>query len=280
MNIEELNKVPHEQICDRVKDKFIQIYNQKFGDGGDTFFEQQKAFFMGQMLNGPFKNKLKMASSLSIQDAFLLLAIEGLSIEPGAGAYGYLMCDTTHDKTTNQWTQTAKISITGYGEIYRRQREGQISHCDKPVIVYDCDDFAVGEENGHKFVKWLKCMNRPEGARIIGAYMRIVRNDGDVDYAVMDMDEVKRLEAYSMRFLGGKSSNALYHSNNGQIDPGFLIAKLCKHAFKTYPKIPVGIGGQMMANADMNEQPQQTQAFGGNEPQKGVRVETDENDPF
>ncbi len=278
MTIEELNKIPHEQICDRAKDKFIAIYDQKFGEGGETFFEQQKAYFLNQLLNGPFKNKLKLASTLSIHDAFMLLAIEGLSLEPGAGAYCYLMCDTFQDKATQQWVQTAKISVTGYGEIFRRQRAGQISHCDKPVIVYDCDDFAVGEENGHKFVKWLKCMNRPASARIIGAYMRIVRKDNDVDYAVMDMDEVNRLENYSRRFLGGQNSNALYHSNNGQIDPGFLIAKLCKHAFKTYSKLPIGTAAVLVSEMDIQERPAE-KAF-GEQPMQGVKVETDDDDPF
>ena len=33
----------------------------------------------------------------------------------------------------------------------------------------------------------------------------------------------------------------------------------CKHAFKTYPKLPVGLGG--MLQADVDSQPQQQQIF-------------------
>ena len=34
--------------------------------------------------------------------------------------------------------------------------------------------------------------------------------------------------------------NELYTSNNGNIDTGFLCAKIIKHAFKTYPKVRIG----------------------------------------
>ena len=279
--ITNIEKIPHEQICDHAKDKFIAIYNQKFGEGGETFFEQQKTFFLNQMLNGSYKNKLRLASSLSILDAFMFLAIEGLSLEPGAGAYCYLMCDTFQDKATQTWIQMAKISVTGYGEIFRRQREGQIKYCDKPVIVYDCDEFSIGEHEGHKFVNWAKSFPTPPTARIVAAYMKIVRPDGSPDYAVIDMNEINRLENFSRRFLGGSTSNALYHSNNGQIDPGFLIAKLCKHAFKTYPKIAIGMGAILEADVDSHTQPNHEEpGVFGEQPIQGVTVETEENDPF
>lgn len=35
-------------------------------------------------------------------------------------------------------------------------------------------------------------------------------------------------------------ANALYTSNNGSIDPGFLENKMIKHAFDAYPKVRTG----------------------------------------
>ena len=32
MDIEQLNKTPHNQICDLARDRFIEVYNQKFGE--------------------------------------------------------------------------------------------------------------------------------------------------------------------------------------------------------------------------------------------------------
>lgn len=40
----------------------------------------------------------------------------------------------------------------------------------------------------------------------------------------------------------------------GSIDPGFLIAKCVKHAFKNYPKLPIGKG--MVMEADLPEEEQ------------------------
>lgn len=81
MDIEQLNKAPHNQICDLARDKFIEVYNQKFGEGGEVFFEEQKALFNNELLNGSFKGYLEKATSLNIHDAFMNLAINGLSLE-------------------------------------------------------------------------------------------------------------------------------------------------------------------------------------------------------
>ena len=83
MDIGQLNKTPHNQICDLARNKFIEVYNQKFGDGGEVFFEEQKALFNNELLNGSFKGYLEKATSLNIHDAFMNLAINGLSLEKG-----------------------------------------------------------------------------------------------------------------------------------------------------------------------------------------------------
>jgi len=85
--------------------------------------------------------------------------------------------------------------------------------------------------------------------------MKITRNDGSTDYAVLLPEDWKRLQGYSEKqnrkwdnnahaYVNG-NPNDLYVADGGQIDKGFLIAKLIKHAFKTYPKARVGRGTQL-----------------------------------
>lgn len=294
MDIEQLNKTPHNQICDLARDKFIEVYNQKFGEGGEVFFEEQKALFNNELLNGSFKGYLEKATSLNIHDAFMNLAINGLSLEKGTTTLCYLMGYSNYDKNTRQSTYTAKIAYTGYGEILLRQRAGQILRCDNPVVVYDCDDFRFGERDGHKFVDYVKTYPRPANSRIVACYVKIILPNNSYDYFVLDHEGFDRLREYSAKFGGqDHKANALYGGSytgdDGKmyfkdIDTGFLISKTCKHAFKTYPKLPVGLGGMLQADVDRQPQQQQQQeAFGASqaETQKnGVKAKVDDDSPF
>ena len=85
---------------------------------------------------------------------------------------------------------------------------------------------------------------------MIAAFIRIVRNDGSEDYQWLMEGDILRLKAYSERANAkwndqtkrkeNGQANALYTSNNGQIDPGFLENKMIKHAFDAYPKVRTG----------------------------------------
>lgn len=292
MDIEQLNKTPHEQICDLAKDKFIEIYNQKFGEGGEVFFEEQKALFNNELLNGSFKGYLAKASSLCIHDAFMNLAINGLSLEKGSSTLCYLMGYSNYDKNTGGYNYTAKITYTGYGEILLRQRAGQIVRCDNPVVVYSCDEFRFGERDGHKFVEYIKQYPRQAGSYIVACYVKIILPGGGYDYFVMDREGIDRLRTYSEKFSGKNGPNALYGGvytgNDGKeyfrdIDTGFLVSKTCKHAFKNYPKLKVGIGAQLQADIDTNQsaQEQKQEIFGSQQQQKqGVKINASDNDPF
>ena len=86
--------------------------------------------------------------------------------------------------------------------------------------------------------------------KVIAAFIRIVRNDNSVDYQWLMEGDIERLKHYSekanakwndqtkRRELG--KANALYSSNSGGIDPGFLENKMIKHAFDAYPKVRTG----------------------------------------
>lgn len=292
MDIEQLNKTPHEQICDLAKDKFIEIYNQKFGEGGEVFFEEQKALFNNELLNGSFKGYLAKAPSLCIHDAFMNLAINGLSLEKGSSTLCYLMGYSNYDKNTREYNYTAKITYTGYGEILLRQRAGQIVRCDNPVVVYSCDEFRFGERDGHKFVEYIKQCPRQAGSYIAACYVKIILPGGGYDYFVMDREGIDRLRTYSEKFSGKNGPNALYGGvytgNDGKeyfrdIDTGFLVSKTCKHAFKNYPKLKVGIGAQLQADIDTNQsaQEQKQEIFGSQQQQKqGVKINASDDDPF
>lgn len=292
MDIEQLNKTPHEQICDLAKDKFIEIYNQKFGEGGEVFFEEQKALFNNELLNGSFKGYLANAPSLCIHDAFMNLAINGLSLEKGSSTLCYLMGYSNYDKNTGGYNYTAKITYTGYGEILLRQRAGQIVRCDNPVVVYSCDEFRFGERDGHKFVEYIKQSPRQAGSYIVACYVKIILPGGGYDYFVMDREGIDRLKTYSEKFCGKNGPNALYGGvytgEDGKeyfrdIDTGFLVSKTCKHAFKNYPKLKVGIGAQLQADIDTNQsaQEQKQEIFGSQQQQKqGVKINASDDDPF
>ena len=123
--------------------------------------------------------------------------------------------------------------------------------------------------------------NLPHRSRhIVACFMKIVRTDNSVDYAVMFEEDWTRLSGYSARQNRKWNSqarryeegapNALYSSQNGGIDPGFLMAKCIKHAFKTYPKVRIGRGTQM--ETDTIDQPQDD-FYGVDEPAAGPQPE-------
>ena len=111
---------------------------------------------------------------------------------------------------------------------------GQVRYVDNPVVCYEGDTFSPGLVDGVKTVTYQAACPRKSN-KVIGGFIRIVRADGTVDWHWMMEGDIKRLEAYSYknnqrwnpqtRQKEGKA-NALYTSNEGGIDPGFLESKL------------------------------------------------------
>jgi len=299
MNIlDQIKTAQHEQIPDLAHSKFVEVYAQKFGpDKAEVFFEEQKNLFISEMANGSYKDFLKEATGESIYFAFLFLAINGLSIEKGSTTTCYLECKRikigerqgNDGKNYPVYQPNACITVTGYGEIILRQRAGQITSVDSPKVVYDCDTLRYGERDGKPFLEYEKALPRPKGSKIIACYVRIVKKDGTIDYFVLDTDEILRLKQYSGRAnkYWDKNANtyverpnALYgtQADGSDIDTGFLKSKTVKHAFKGYPKLSIGAGGSLEADKDLEQTPAPdtpTQA-----PANGVKVDTDDNDPF
>ena len=267
-----------------VHNHIVALYNQVHGEGGEAFAERESRYISRSIIDDSSK---WAATPLSVFLAYVDLAVKNLTLEPGPQSLCYLLVRSVKvNVADNQgsikeaWESRCYISITGYGEILLRQRAGQIRHCDTPVVVYHGDTFTYTEQDGRKHVSY--GLN-PEHdiTRPIACFMKITRIDGTVDYAVMLPEAWARLGDYSLkqnaRGLRDKTKaapNALYTSGaGGSIDPGFLIAKCVKHAFKSYPKLPIGRGMIMEADIPVGE-PDPEQYYNLSSPEKDPQPKT------
>ena len=266
INIKLLNELQPTEIVrnDKVRDKFIQIYEamwtQSTGVSGEAAYEKEARNF--NRLLSEKEDIRKKCNHFSLFTSFLDVAISGLTLDPGTKAQAYLLSRSIavdsyvdeHGQKKNRYETQCVLTVSGYGELVLRARCGQIRHADNPVIVYEEDGFEFGERNGQKFVNYT-CRLPHQSGRIVACFMKITRADGSADYAVMLPEDWQRLSNYSARqnskynyqtkqWENGKP-NALYSAQGGQIDPGFLVAKCIKHAFKTYPKARVGRATQL-----------------------------------
>ena len=266
ISIKLLNELQPTEIVrnDKVRDKFIQIYEamwtQSTGVSGEAAYEKEARNF--NRLLSEKEDIRKKCNHFSLFTSFLDVAISGLTLDPGTKAQAYLLARSIavdsyvddHGQKKNRYETQCVLTVSGYGELVLRARCGQIRHADNPVIVYEEDGFEFGERNGQKFVNYT-CRLPHQSGRIVACFMKITRADGSADYAVMLPEDWQRLSNYSARqnskynyqtkqWENGKP-NALYSAQGGQIDPGFLVAKCIKHAFKTYPKARVGRAPQL-----------------------------------
>ena len=266
ISIKLLNELQPTEIVrnDNVRDKFIQIYEamwtQSTGVSGEAAYEKEARNF--NRLLSEKEDIRKKCNHFSLFTSFLDVAISGLTLDPGTKAQAYLLARSIavdsyvddHGQKKNRYETQCVLTVSGYGELVLRARCGQIRHADNPVIVYEEDSFEFGERNGQKFVNYT-CRLPHQSGRIVACFMKITRADGSADYAVMLPEDWARLSNYSARqnskfnyqtkqWENGKP-NALYTAQGGQIDPGFLVAKCIKHAFKTYPKARIGHATQL-----------------------------------
>jgi hypothetical protein len=246
---------PTQLVADqKVSKKFIGLYDAIHGKGlGEAIYHKEQFNFVKLLNDNP---TLAQCSKMSLYGCFLDVAVNGLSLDNTSRPLCYLIPRDVKTGRKDQQTgrdiyeKRASVSITGYGELVMRKRAGHINYADNPVVVYDGDLFEAGlDASGAKFVKYTARTPRKSN-KIVGAFIRIVRNDGSVDYQWMLEADIDRLKRYSERAnskwdtekkqrIPG-AANALYSSNDGQIDPGFLENKMIKHAFDAYPKIRIG----------------------------------------
>ena len=304
LTVEQINQLAPLDIVtnDIVRQRFIQIYDTLWGNG-EAAYERESNFFSRILRDD---EKLQKSTRFSIFTSFIDLAVSGLSLEPGARALCYLMGrnhktsevkrDSSGKPMTDKYGNPIYIyegrmvlTVSGYGELVMRARSGQIRHADNPVLVYAEDNFSFGETDGRKVLNYT-CNLPHKSNQIVACYMKITRADGTIDYAVMYEESWKRLEGFSernnRRYVNGQwvgKANELYNSNGGSIDPGFLMAKCIKHAFKTYPKVRIGKYTAMESDQIDNAQAQKEidDFYGVTEPAtEQPAMPHDDNPPF
>lgn len=305
LTVEEINQLKPLEIVEHpiVRERFTQIYETLWGNGEAAY--QRESIYFNKALRDNDKGKLQRATQFSIFTAFIDLAVCGLSLEPGTRALAYLMGRNVNvgTKEKAQWEGRCVLTVSAYGELVMRTRAGQIRHADNPVLVYDNDGFSFNDVDGRKSVSYT-CNLPHTGHNITACYLRITRADGSIDYSVMFPEDWCRLAGYSQKQNRGVANELYGMDANGvvHIDPGFLMAKCIKHAFKSYPKVRIGRGTELQSQqvdepAQLSDEeiygvdpdtgevldnaPEPApQPFCNNEPPQGVTVNTDDEEGF
>ncbi len=264
LTVEEINKLQPLDIVTHptVRQRFIQIYDTLWGSG-EAAYERESNYFNRILADNA---KLQKVAHFSIFTAFIDLAVNGLTLEPGTRAQCYLMgrnyCVGVAQDGNKLYEGRLILTVSGYGELVMRIRSGQIRHADNPVLVYEEDNFSFGDNDGRKTVNYT-CNFPHKSNHIVACYLKITRPDGSIDYSVMFEEDWERLSDFSARnnrrwdnntrqWL--QQPNELYVSNDGRIDAGFLAAKCIKHAFKTYPNVRLGKATIMESDLDEHQQ--------------------------
>lgn len=269
LTVAEINKLSPIEVLENpiVHERFTKIYDSIHGAGtGEGAYQRESNYYKQAMLSS---DKLRSAEPFSVFLSFIDLAVCGLSLAPGTQTQCYIEArgyktGQKDSRGADIYANKAALVVSGYGELVIRQKAGQILHADNPVLVYEEDLFSFSDKNGRKTVDYT-CRIPHTSGHIIACYMHITRIDGTDDYAVMLEEDWLRLKEFSARNSKGKwnpdkrqydagDANALYSSSNGSIDPGFLKAKCIKHAFKTYPKVKLGIGKATVMETELEEQ--------------------------
>jgi len=307
--LERLNQVSNNaEVVDNpdVRERFITVHDTLWGDGtGLAAYEKESINFKRILSEKSYLANPRLVTPFSVFTSFIDLAVSGLTLDPSARAQCYILprrYAVPDGNGGSVWEGRCTLQISGYGEIFMRERAGQIAHADNPVLVYAEDEFAFYDRGGQKSVNYV-CKLPHDSKRIVAGFMKITRNDGTIDYAVMFQEDWERLQKYSEKNNKKDGANELYTSGEGNtIDPGFLMAKIIKHAFRTYPKVRIGKASTMETDHTEDEmdfygnlgtgttiqpQPQPkkeepAQPFGGpaNNLSQGVTVEVGEDGAF
>jgi len=235
-----------------IEQRFIDLYSKTQGVDSkiaEMVFQQERFHFQKAISES---QGLRECEPLSLYGCFMDCAVQGLSFDPKK-KLAYLIPGKVNvgSRDEKQYVSRATLEVSPYGELAIRQQLGQIKYADNPVIVYQGDVFEPYEDSSGKGVAYKLSMDHTNV--IIAAFIKIVRIDGAVDYSWLLKNDWERLAGYSSKKNFGKP-NALYSSNNGQIDPGFLGAKLIKHAFKSYPKVkPIGMHTTVQVDEEVEQ---------------------------
>jgi hypothetical protein len=225
---------------EKVRRQFITTYSKihrKSESDAEVVWEKESLYYKKALTES---DKLRSCTKLSLYSAFLEIAIQGLSIQPGQKSDAYL--EARGQKAgNNSWITVCYLRITAYGELNLRIQSGQIVRMLNPVVVYEGDKFQPRtNQQGELYVDYEPIIPR-KSRTIIACWVRIILPGGVSDFKWLTQEDIERLKNYSIPRSGqNPQPNALYLANEGQIDPGFLEAKTIKHAMRAYTKLRVG----------------------------------------
>jgi recombinational DNA repair protein RecT len=240
LTIQELSAMKPLQVLEdeRVKKRFINLFmnlHKADEDQAENFYEKEH-YNMLRIIQG--SEELQKCTAFSVYGCFLDVASMALSLDNVSQPLLYVLPGSV--KVGDKYEKRATLEVSPYGELALRMQSGQLLYADSPVIVYEGDKFKpIVNERGQKICLYEASIPRMS-KNIIGSFIRLTRADGSVDFSWMLPDDIERLKGYSAKKNRNNSGNALYSSNEGQIDTGFLAAKTIKHAFKTFPKVRIG----------------------------------------
>ncbi len=250
MTITELKSMSPFQVLEdtRVRERFVTLYNNIHNsEQGELFFEKEKYNLQRLIQASPALTK---CTGFSTYGVLLDIASMGLTLENTSRPLMYVLPGSVNVGTKEKkvWEQRMSIEISPYGELDLRIQAGQLLYADRPVIVFEGDEFKPKvTETGQKVVVYSAAIPR-QSKTIIGAFIKLTRPDRSFDFFWMLPEDIERLKGYSLKKNQWQDkegnvhgeANSLYKSNEGQIDTGFLEAKVIKHAFKTFPKLRLG----------------------------------------
>lgn len=240
LSIQDLTAMKPLQVFDdeRVKQRVISMFmklHKAEEDEAVNFYEKERYNFSRIIQDS---EHLKQCTAFSVYGCFLDLASMALTLENVSQPLVYLLWGNA--KVGNNYEKRATLEISPYGELVLRMQAGQLLYADSPVIVYEGDKFKpIVNERGQKICLYEAAIPR-QSKKIIGSFIRLTRPDNSFDFFYLLPDDIERLKGYSAKKNKTSGANALYSSNDGDIDPGFLAAKTIKHAFKTFPKVRIG----------------------------------------
>lgn len=230
---------------EKVKTQFISTFSKihrKSENEAQVVWEKESLYYKKALTES---EKLRNCTKISLYSAFLEIAIQGLSIQPGQKSDAYLEArGQKAGKDSNGkdvWVSVCYLRITAYGELNLRIQSGQILRMLNPVVVYDGDKFQPRtNQKGELYVDYEPKIPR-QSKVIIACWVRIILPNQVSDFKWLTQEDIERLKNYSIPRSGqNPQPNALYSVNGGQIDPGFLEAKTIKHAMRAYTKLRVG----------------------------------------
>lgn len=134
-------------------------------------------------------------------------------------------------KLQEQWIKVLGFSTSPYGRLALAMQKGAIDFAYPAQIVREGDAFSKVIADGVPSINHTPLEGNK--GRILSAYITLVVKGRNVTFSLSWAD-IERLAAYKKKQVQGRLEDTFYKDiDKGEIDEGFLKAKVLKHALKT-----------------------------------------------